>query len=49
MPEKSIGQVLSEHTDSLLSLPGVVGAGHGVCEEKPCIRVFVASSTPELK
>ena len=48
MPEKSIGQVLSEHTDSLLSLPGVVGAGQGVCEEKPCIRVFVASSTPEL-
>ena len=48
MPEKTITQVLSERTDSLLSLPGVVGAGQGVCEAKPCIKVLVASSTPEL-
>ena len=46
--EKTITQVLSEHIDSLLSLPGVVGTGQGVCQAKPCIKVFVASSTPAL-
>lgn len=48
MPERTIEEVLKEHTDSLMSLPGVVGTGQGLCEGKPCIKVFVAKKTPEL-
>ena len=48
MPEKNIEAVLKEHTDRLLSLPGVVGTAIGQCEEKPCIKVLVVKRTPEL-
>ena len=48
MPEKTIRQVLEQHTDSLMSLPGVVGAGQGECSGRPCIKVFVLEKTSEL-
>lgn len=48
MQEKTIDAVLREHTDSLMSLPGVVGTAEGRCDGKPCIKVFVAKTTPEL-
>ena len=48
MPEKTITQVLTEHTDNLMSLPGVVGAGQGECSGKPCIKVFVVKKTSDL-
>ncbi len=48
MQEKRVQAVLKDHTDSLMSLPGVVGTGQGLCEGKPCIKVFVAKKTPEL-
>ena len=48
MPEKTIQEVLREHTDSLMSLPGVVGTGEGECSGEPCIKVFVVSKTAEL-
>ena len=48
MPEKLIEQVLKEHTDSLMSLPGVVGNGQGLCDGEPCIKVFVVKKTPDL-
>lgn len=43
MPEsdKTIEQVLSEHTDEWMSIPGVTGTGLGKCGEELCIRVFV--------
>jgi len=40
--------VLKEHTDSLMSLPGVVGTGEWECSGQHCIRVFVVKETPEL-
>ncbi len=46
--KKSIEQVLKEHTDSLMALPGVVGTGQGLCGAEPCIRVFVVEATQEL-
>ncbi len=46
--EKSIEQVLQEHTDSLMALPGVVGTAQGLCADKPCIQVFVVEATEEL-
>ena len=48
MPEKTIQAVLKEHTDSLMSLPGVVGTAQGKCEGKPCIKVYVVKKTPYL-
>lgn len=48
MPRPSIEAVLKAHTDSLMSLPGVVGTAIGECEGKPCIKVLVARKTPEL-
>lgn len=48
MPERTIEEVLKEHTNSLMSLPGVVGTGQGLCDGEPCIKVFVAKKTPEL-
>ena len=47
MPEKTIQQVLSQHTDTLMSLPGVVGTAQGECSGQPCIRLLVAERTEE--
>lgn len=49
MAERPIEQVLKEHTDSLMALPGVVGTAQGLCRKKPCIKVYVVRLTPELK
>ena len=42
---RTIEEVLATHTDSLMSLPGVVGTAIGLCDGVPCIRVFLADST----
>ncbi len=48
MPEKTIEAVLKEHTNTLMSLPGVVGTAQGECAGKPCIKVFVVKKTSDL-
>lgn len=48
MPKKSIETVLRENTESLMSLPGVVGTAQGLCADKPCIKVYVVKKTPDL-
>ncbi len=48
MPAKTIKQVLKEHTKDLMSLPGVVGTAQGLCDDKPCIKIFVIEKKPEL-
>ena len=48
MPYKTIAEVLKEHTDCLMSLPGVVGTAEGEDSGQACIRVFVVKETPEL-
>ncbi len=48
MPDKTIETVLKQHTDSLMSLPGVVGTAQGECAGNPCIKVFVIQKTDEL-
>ncbi|MCX5637772.1 MAG: hypothetical protein NTX52_08795 [Planctomycetota bacterium] len=45
---KAIEEVLKERARELMSIPGVVGAGQGLCEGKPCIKVFVIKMTPDL-
>ncbi len=48
MAAPTIEEVLKQHTDEWMSIPGVVGTGIGECEGKPCIRIFVSKKTPEL-
>ncbi len=48
MQEKTIEVVLKEHTDSLMSLAGVVGTALGECSGQPCIKVVVVKKTAEL-
>ena len=45
MPLRTIEEVLATHTDSLMSLPGVVGTAIGLCDGVACIRVFVSDSS----
>lgn len=45
---KTIEEVLKEHTEELMSLPGVVGTAQGLCDDKPCIKVYVIEKTSEL-
>jgi hypothetical protein len=45
VPSRTIEQVLATHTDSLMSLPGVVGTAIGLCDGAPCVRVFVSDSS----
>jgi hypothetical protein len=47
MAAEPIKEILSEHERFLMSLPGVVGVGEGICKGEPCIKVFVIKRTPE--
>ena len=49
MAAKPIKEVITDHARTLLSIPGVVGAGEGLCKGVPCIKVFVTKKTPELE
>lgn len=46
---RSIEQVFDSHRDSLLSIPGVVGAGIANLDDKPSIMVMVKTKTVELE
>ena len=48
MPQKTIQDALKEGNRRLLSVPGVVGTAQGLCDGKPCIRIYVLRRTPEL-
>lgn len=48
MPAKTIEEVLKKHTRELMSIPGVVGTAQGLCDDTPCIKVFVIKKTPGL-
>ena len=48
MPSKPIEKVLEEHTNELMSIKGVIGTAEGLCNSKPCIKVYVIKKTPQL-
>jgi hypothetical protein len=48
MPRRNIREVLKKHTDSLMSIPGVVGTAQGESKGKPCLKVFVTQKTKEI-
>ena len=49
MAQKPIEEVLKGHTNSLMSIPGVLGTAQSLCERQPCIKVYVIKKTPELE
>ena len=51
MPVKDINQVLRDHDDELMKIPGVVGVYVGLMADQktPCLKVMAARKTPELE
>jgi hypothetical protein len=49
MPSRTIEEVLKEDSRYLMSITGVVGTGQGLCDTRPCIKVFVIKKTRELE
>ena len=49
MSEKAIEQVHEEHTDEWMAIPGVEGTAIGLCEGKPCIKIFTSSRTDQIR
>ena len=49
MPSKTIEEVLKEHTEELMSIPGVVGPADGLCDSNLFIKVFGIKITPALQ
>ena len=49
MSQKAIEDILNEHTDKLMSLPGVVGTALGESKGKPCIVVLVSRLTADVE
>jgi len=49
MPEKAIEQVQQEHTDAWMAIPGVIGTAIGEHKGKPCILIFTASNTEQVR
>ncbi len=51
MPAKDINDVLRDHDDELMAIPGVVGVYVGLMPDgkTPCLTVMAARKTPELE
>lgn len=49
MSEKTIEEVLKEHTDALMAIDGVVGVAQGLCDGKECVKVYVVEMTSDLQ
>jgi hypothetical protein len=47
--QRSIEEVQEEFTPEWMELPGVVGTGIGLCDGRPCIKVFVAGPVGALQ
>ena len=49
MSSMKIEEILKKYTDNLMSISGVVETGPSLCDEEPCIKVFVIKKTSELE
>ena len=49
MNDKSIEQVLGENTSKWLGIDQVVGVAIGMLDDKPCIRILVASEPERVR
>jgi hypothetical protein len=48
-PHGTVDEVLARETPRLMSVPGVIGTGRGLCDGRPCIHVYVSGMTPEAR
>ena len=46
---RTIDEVLADHTDALMRVPGVVGTAEGEQDGKPCVMVMVITLTKALR
>jgi hypothetical protein len=47
---KTIDEVIKLYSDSLMTIPGVVGLYHGLDDSgRTCLKVMVKEKTPELE
>ncbi len=52
-PKKTAGvslpieEVLEKHTEELMSIPGVVAVGEGLCDNNPCVKVYLSKKSPD--
>jgi hypothetical protein len=49
VPGRTIEQVLNDHTDQWMAVPGVVGTAIGECKGKPCILILTAANTEQVR
>jgi hypothetical protein len=47
--EMTISEILRERTGALMAVQGVVGVGQGLCDGRPCVKVYVVKKTPEVE
>ena len=47
--QTAIEVVKEQHESELMAVEGVVGIGISRCEEKPCIEVYLANESPNLR
>lgn len=45
----TIEEVQERYTPEWMALPRVVGTGIGLCDDEPCIRVFLSARSPEAE
>jgi len=43
----TVTAALGKHAVEILSLPGVTGIAEGICDGKPCVKVFVEKEPTE--
>ena len=48
MCNRSIESVLKENASKILTMNGVVGVAQGLCNNKPCIKVYVVKKKSDL-
>jgi hypothetical protein len=48
MADTTITAAQKELTDSIITKPGVVGTAIGLCDDTPCIKVYLAERNEEL-
>jgi len=48
MAAHTIEEVINEHMQELMSIPGVVGVGQGLCDNSPCIKAYIIEKSSDL-
>ena len=49
MHGETIEKALIDLNQKVLSLPDVVGTAQGLCDGKPCLKVYIKKFSPELR